>query len=127
MRSHYHIRLSVFSRSGKHYTQFMLPTRARIAYKYSHEWFFGFFFFRIQLSENLTNLHGAGIMKETYKTCEDCTFWQPNNRAKTVGVCLIDMRPDILKWRCLSACQKFSELTRSTSATRKDPVQDRII
>ena len=69
-------------------------------------------------------------MKETYKTCEDCAHWRPNNRIKNgVGVCLIDMRPDILKWPCLTACQEFSEFTRSTSATRKDPVpmQDRII
>jgi hypothetical protein len=61
-------------------------------------------------------------MKETYKTCEDCAHWRPNKRSKNgMGVCLIGMRPDILKWPCLTACQEFSD-TCSTSATR-DPMQ----
>ena len=60
-------------------------------------------------------------MKETYKACQDCTHWQPNDKIKNgVGACLINIRPDILKWPCLTACQEFL-------ATRKDPVQDRII
>ena len=51
-------------------------------------------------------------MKATYKTCEDCGYWRRSTLKNSPGVCLMDWKPDISKWPCLIACQKFKAFMR---------------